>query len=449
MDPNRRQFLRDATRLAAGAGLAAMPGLSLVAGDSADVQALRTSSANDTVRIGLIGCRGMGWANLKSVLTHSGVECVALCDVDQNVLAERAVELEQKTGRRAALHGDYRRLLESSDIDAVIIATPDHWHCLQMIHACEAGKDVYVEKPIANSIEECDWMVAAAQRYQRVVQVGQWQRSDPHWRSALDYLRSGQLGRIRSVKTWAVTNYGRNFPVIPDEPAPAGVDYDLWLGPAPQRPFNRNRFHGSFRYFWDYAGGLMTDWGVHMIDMALSGMDATAPVAVTATGGKHGFPDSAGETPDTMQALFDFGSFSMIWEHSLATAVGPYLRRQSGVAFAGALGTLVIDRDRWEVYPDEDDGRFLTEPLPVRTSRSGALDRHTQNFLDCIRSRKAPNCTLAMGRAAAVTAQLANISYRVGRRVLWDEETKMIVGDPGAHDLTLARYRSPWRLPDV
>ena len=139
-----------------------MPGLSLVAGDSADVQALRTSSANDTVRIGLIGCRGMGWANLKSVLTHSGVECVALCDVDQNVLAERAAELEQKTGRRAALHGDYRRLLESSDIDAVIIATPDHWHCLQMIHACEAGKDVYVEKPIANSIEECDWMVAAA-----------------------------------------------------------------------------------------------------------------------------------------------------------------------------------------------------------------------------------------------------------------------------------------------
>ncbi len=448
MNANRRKFLRHAAQLTTGISLASLPGKGMATA-VLDKTTHRPLSANDTVRLGVIGCNNMGWSNLRSILNHAGVACIAICDVDSNVLNNRAAELEGKTGKKATLYSDYRKLLENQEVDAVIIGTPDHWHCLQMIHACEAGKDVYVEKPIANSIEECNLMVAAAQRYNRVVQVGQWQRSDPHWISALDYLRSGKLGKIRAAKSWAFTNYGRNFPVKPDEPVPAGVDYDMWLGPAPQRPFNSNRFHGSFRYFWDYAGGLMTDWGVHMIDMVLAGMQVNTPLSVSATGGKYGFPDSAAETPDTLQVLYDFGDFSMLWEQSLGTAIGPYNRSQPGVAFTGNLGTLVIDRNQWEVYPEAEEGKFLTDALPVQSNFTRGLDQHTLNFLECIKSRQQPNCTIAMGRDAAINAQLGNIAYRTGSKVFWDEKKNTILHDARAHELTQAQYRTPWKLPEV
>lgn len=386
---------------------------------------------------------------MNSALNHPGVACVALCDVDRRVLDRRSAELEQKTGRKASLYRDYRKLLDNPEVDAVIIGTPDHWHCLQMIHACEAGKDVYVEKPIANSIEECSRMVAAARRYQRVVQVGQWQRSDPHWISALEYLRSGALGKIRTVKSWAFTNYGRSFPVLPDEPAPAGVDYDMWLGPATQRPFNPNRFHGSFRYFWDYAGGLMTDWGVHMIDMVLAGMGASVPVSVSAVGGKYGFPDSAAETPDTLQVIYDFGDFSMQWEHSLGAAVGPYNRSQPGVAFIGNSGTLVVDRNQWEVIPEEDDGKYRTPLLPPQSQGGNGLDQHTLNFLECIRSRQSPNCTIEMGNNAAINAHLGNLAYRSGSKVYWDGAANKVKDEAGVNDLIQVNYRAPWTLPKI
>lgn len=447
MHTNRRKFLRNVAQLTTGISLASVP--SNVFATPVPSKATQRFSANDTIRLAVIGCNNMGWSNLRSILNHDGVECVALCDVDSNVLNSRAAELEEKTGKKATSYSDYRKLLDNKDIDAVIIGTPDHWHCLQMIHACEAGKDVYVEKPIANSIEECNLMAAAAHRYNRVVQVGQWQRSDPHWRSALDYLRSGKLGKIRSAQTWAFTNYGRSFPVKANEAVPAGVDYNMWLGPAPQRPFNPNRFHGSFRYFWDYAGGLMTDWGVHMIDMVLAGMNVTTPISVSATGGKYGFPDSAAETPDTLQVLYDFRDFSMVWEQSLGTAIGPYNRNQPGVAFTGNLGTLVIDRDQWEVYSEEEDGKFLTDPLPVQKSRISGLDQHTLNFLECIKSRQKTNCTIEMGRDTAINAQLGNISYRSGSKVFWDEKKNEILHDTQANELTQAHYRNPWKLPEV
>jgi predicted dehydrogenase len=194
MNTNRRKFLQSAGQFAGGLGLASIPGSNIASNLSLKMNEGK-SSPNDTVRIGVIGCNNMGWSDLTSILTHSGVECIALCDVDSNVLNRRAAELEKKTARKAALYGDYRKLLENKDVDAVIIGTPDHWHCLIMINACEAGKDVYVEKPISNTIEECNLMVAAKNRYNRVVQVGQWQRSDPHWISALDYLRSGKTGK--------------------------------------------------------------------------------------------------------------------------------------------------------------------------------------------------------------------------------------------------------------
>lgn len=448
MRPNRRKFLKDASQLAAGLSVLSM-GEALWASDA--IASRSKMSANETIRVGLIGCRGMGWSDLSSMLTHDNVTCIALCDVDSNVLNNRGLELEKQLGKKPLLYVDYRELLENKDVDAVIIGTPDHWHCIQMVEACRAGKDVYVEKPMGNSIEECDLMVAARNKYNTVVQVGQWQRSDPHWINALSFLQSGKLGKVRSVRTWACVSYGRDFVVKPDGPEPQGVDYDMWLGPAPKRPFNPNRFHGNFRYFWDYAGGLMTDWGVHMIDMALAGMKVVAPVSVSATGGKYGFPDSAAETPDTLHALYDFGDFSMSWEHTFGAGQGPYNFEigEPGIAFVGNKGTLVINRNKWVVYPEMENGKPLMEAVPAQANKFNGLNYHTLNFLECIRSRKQPNCTIEMGRNAALNAQLGNISYRLGTRVFWDGKRNQFINNKEAGNMSKVDYRSPWKLPKV
>lgn len=448
MSTNRRKFLQNASALALGASIS--PSIQTLASAFPTTGFPKAYSANDTLRIGLIGCKNMGWAGLSETIKHPGVDCIALCDVDSNILNNRAAELEKITGKKAILYKDYRKLLENKDIDAVIIGTPDHWHCLQMVHACQAGKDVYVEKPIGNSIEECNLMVAAAKRYNRVVQVGQWQRSDPHWIAALDYVRSGQLGKIRTATTWALTNYGRKFPVQPDAPVPAGVDYEMWLGPATKRPFNPNRFHGTFRYFWDYAGGLMTDWGVHMIDMALAGINAGAPLSAASIGGQYGFPDNAYETPETMNAIFDFGNSSMLWEHSMGVSSGgPYHRQEPGIAFIGNNGTLVADRNKWEVIPETENGKLLFEVPKAHLSQENGLAKHTKNWLDCIRSREKTNCTIEMGRNAALNAQIGNISFRLGRKVFWDEQQGMFTDDKQANQLAKANYHNGWKLPKV
>jgi len=444
--------LRNSTQLVAGLGLTAVSGNSLFAGTTKKSQS--SFSANETINVALIGCRSMGWTNLTSFLTHKEVRCIALCDVDSKILNDRAAELEKDTGIKPSLYGDYRKLLENKDIDAVIIGTPDHWHCLQMVDACAAGKDIYVEKPIANSIEECNLMVAAKNRYGSIVQVGQWQRSDLHWISALDYLKSGKLGKIRTAKTWAYVNYGRNFPSKPDQTVPQGVDYEMWLGPAPKRPFNPNRFHGNFRYFWEYGGGLMTDWGVHMIDMVLSGMEVSTPGLVSAVGGKYGNPQSAADTPDTLNAVYDFGEFSMLWEQSLGTGREPYNRQsgEPGVAFVGNNGTLVINRNTWEILPEINENKYMVDPRPIQ-AKPGAwsygLDHHTRNFLDCIKTRQQPNCTIEMGRNAAINAQIGNISFRLGTALKWDDQKNRFVNNSQADELAKAHYRAPWELPNV
>jgi predicted dehydrogenase len=412
------------------------------------VSAKNPNIVKETVKVGLIGVRGMGWANLSSFLKNEGTACIALCDVDHVLLEKRAAEIESKTAHRPQTFNDHRKLLQIKELDAVIIGTPDHWHCIQMIDACAAGKDVYVEKPIANSIFEADLMVKAVRKYNRVVQVGQWQRSDPHWHSAFEYLDSGALGNIRQVKAWANVNYGRGFDVVPDTEPPLGVDYDRWLGPAPKRPFNQNRFHGSFRYFWDYAGGLMTDWGVHMLDMVLLGMNATAPKSVVAIGGKIAFPNDAAETPDTLTTVYDFGNFSFIWEQFIGMGTSPYLEEsgEPGVAFIGENGILAINRASWKVLPLQDDGKYLTEALPPRKSRASGLDAHTANFLECIKNRKDPNCTIEMGRNAALVAHLGNISYRTGKKLQWNDAEGIVTNASEANAYIKPNYRSPWQL---
>lgn len=403
---------------------------------------------SDRVRVALIGTAGMGFTDLRTHVGFPEVDAVALCDVDRNVLETRATELEQLTKKKPELYGDFRRVLDRKDIYAVIIATPDHWHPYIMISACQAGKDVYCEKPLANSIEECDHMAAAAKKYNRIVQVGQWQRSGPHWQEAMEYVWSGKLGEIRTVKAWAYQGWMKNIPALPDAPVPAGVDYDMWLGPAPKRPFNPNRFHFNFRWFWDYAGGLMTDWGVHMIDMVLWGMKATAPVSVTAIGGKLGNPAGGEETPDTLQAIYDFNGWTMLWEHAQGINGGPY-GRDHGVAFIGNNGTLVADRGKWEVIPEVQDGKARGERVEPKTGGQTDLFRHTRNFLDCIKSREQPACNPDVARGAALNAHLGNVAYKTGRRVNWEDSRRQFKDDAEANNIIKAKAREPWKLPTV
>jgi len=321
-----------------------------------------------------------------------------------------------------------------------------------MIYACQADKDVYVEKPMANSIEECNLMVKAAKRYNKVVQVGQQQRSGEHWINAMNYLHEGHLGRIRSAKAWSFAFWKDAVPKVADAPVPKGVDYDMWLGPAPQRPFNQNRFHFTFRWYWDYAGGLMTDWGVHLIDMVLYGMNAKGPKSVMAAGGKYAFPDDAMQTPDTMNTIYEFDDFIMTWDHTIGIALGPY-QRPHGVAFIGENGTMVIDRQGWEILPELDrKGKmtaYKTPNIPHQGKRGDSRLKHSQNFVDCIKSRETPICSVEIGANVAMNAHLGNIAYRLGKKVYWDDEKQSFINDPEAQKMVNVSYRTPWELPKI
>lgn len=432
----RRDFLRQSALL--GASMAISPFMIRAGG----------IGANDKISVGLIGCKGMGFDDLKAFLKNPEVECIALCDIDDEVLNSRAADTEKITGKKVKhLYKDWRRLIDNKDIDVVIVGTPDHWHCLQMVAACEAGKDVYCEKPLGNSIEECNVMVKAAERYNRVVQVGQWQRSDPLWQDAMAFVHSGQLGKIRTVRVFSYQGWCPSIPVKADEAVPAGVDYDMWLGPAPQRPFNRNRFHFTFRWFWDYAGGLMTDWGVHLLDFALYGMNVTSPESIMASGGKFGYPDDACETPDLLQTIYAFNDFTVMWDHAIGINDGAY-GRNHGLGFVGENGTLVLDRGGWEVIPEKVNGVERMEAVTLQKSYGGGgLNLHVKNHLDCIKSRdRNCNASIEIGSHIAKFSQLGNIAYRTGKKLSWDGKS---FGDTEADAYLTKEYRNPWRMPQI
>jgi predicted dehydrogenase len=344
-------------------------------------------------------------------------------------------------------------MLEDPDIDVVIIGTPDHWHCLNMVDAVSAGKHVYVEKPIANTIEECQIMVKAQERYGKVVQVGQWQRSGSQYDQAINYVKSGKLGQIRLVKCWAYQGWMKPVPVLPNGPAPAGVDYDMWLGPAPKREFNPNRFHFNFRWFWDYAGGLMTDWGVHEIDIALYAMGVSAPKSVMASGGKFAYPDDASETPDTLQTVYEYDGFNMLWEHATGIDGGNYGTTE-GIAFIGNNATLVVNRGGWKVIPETEnvDGerKPKIEEVPHTRPEGSALDLHAVNFVDSVMANDPGmlKCAIQTGSVAAINAQMGNIAYKTGKKVYWDA-TKNQFTDREANDLMKAHYHNGWQVPKV
>ncbi len=408
------------------------------------------ASPNKKIVVGLVGCNSMGFTDLTYFMKQPNVECGAICDVDRNVLEKRAAEVEKIQGKKPVLYEDFRHLIDNKDIDVVINGTPDHWHALVGIYACQAGKDLYTEKPLANSIEECNLMIKAQKKYGTVVQVGQWQRSDPHWNDAVAYLHGGNIGRIRSVRAWSYVGWKGALPVMPDSAPPAGVNYDMWLGPAPQRAFNPNRFHHNFRWYWDYAGGLMADWGVHLLDYALLGMDRYVPDSIVSVGGKYAFPDDAHQTPDTMMAMYDFGDFNVLWDHAIGIYGAKY-GRGHGVEFIGEYGTLVVDRSGWQVYPETKSkcAKKGYEGMPLQKSTHNGIDLHVKNFLECIETREKPNCDIETGAHIARFSHMGNISYRLGRKVMWNPKQQSFGNDEEANALIKAHYRAPWELPIV
>ncbi len=439
---NRRNFLQNTATLLGGGML-----LSSLDNNAFAIFQNRISPS-DQLNIGVIGIKGMGWANVTAALKVPGVNLVAICDVDQSVIDKRLTELAKLNvdAAKVKVYHNYKALLDQKDIDAVIIGTPDHWHALIMVDACAAGKDVYVEKPVGNSIEECNIMMKAQQKYKRVVQAGQWQRSQQHFRDAVNFVQSGQLGNIRTVKVWCYQGWMKPGPVVPDTAPPAGVDYAQWLGPAPKRAFNASRFHFNFRWFWDYAGGLMTDWGVHLLDYGLLGMKAGTPKSIAALGGRFAYPELLEETPDTLTTLYEFDSFNLVWDSAMGIDNGSY-GRDHGIAYIGNNGTLILNRGGWEIIEEKQSKNKISKPFTA--SSDNGLEEHWKNFISVVKSRKTADlhCSIQDGAHVATIAQMGNIAYRTGQKLFWNDKKNRFTDENVNKKYLMKEYHNGYKLP--
>lgn len=398
--------------------------------------------ANDKIRVALIGCGGIGIVDLRTFFLNPEVDCPVVCDIDDSRLATGVQLVEEQRGHRPETVKDFRRVMDRNDVDAVLVATPDHWHALPTIYACQTGKDVYVEKPLAVTIEEGRAMLEAVRQNHRVAQMGTQWRSGEHYREAVEFVRSGKLGKIRQVRAWAYLDWVGGIGNPPDGAPPDGVDYDMWLGPAAQRPFNPNRFHFNFRWFWDYAGGLMTDWGVHLLNVGLWAMGMEQPKSVYSSGGKRVVDDNS-ETPDTQVAVYDFPSYTLIWEHQMKGGVG-IGGRPHGLSFSGSEGTLILDDRGFEAVPEPKLKGF--EPVQ-RSAGVDARPAHVRNFLDCMATREQPVENLDVGQFVSTVAHLGNLALRTDSIIHWDAVAERAIGNEQADALVRAHYRAPWTLP--
>jgi len=391
----------------------------------------------------------MCFGDLSQSLSFREVNCVALCDVDETVLNEKAAEVRTKFNQTPKLYKDFRKMLEQKDIDAVFIGTPDHWHCLITVACLEAGKDVYVEKPMANTIEECNIMVRASRKHKQIVQVGQQQRSGFIFKKAMELIKTGKIGTLRKVNMWANFEYGVGSLMVPDSAVPEGLDYEMWLGPAPERPFNKNRLHGSWRHFWDYGGGLASDWGVHLVDMGLWAKDITTAPEKVLTYAANTFPEKrARETFDTMTICYPKTDFVINYDLTAGLQRGPW-DMTYGIAFIGDNATIVTDRSKLTVYPEFDNKTKKLKAEEYKfTEGKESHNEHVRNFLDCIKSRQTPACPPEIGRAAAMHVHIANIAGRVNEPVLiWDDANNKFTNSEAANRLISPVYRKPWILP--
>jgi len=418
---------------------------SAVALSQFSVAGTKLAKPSERINLAGIGIGGRGGEIIRELHKTGLCNIVALCDVEAGPWTEQM----RKDFPDVPFFRDFRQMFDKmgGQIDAVTVGTPDFSHFPVTMMAIGLGKHVYVEKPIGNSVRECETMVAAARRHNAIVQVGQWQRSQQHFKDAMAFVHSGKLGKlgkVRLVKAWAYQGWMKSIPVKADEPVPPGVHYDRWLGPAKKRPFNPNRFHFEFRWFWDYAGGLMTDWGVHMLDYALIGMKVSDPKSVMAAGGKFAYPDDAAETPDTLTTVFEFDGFNIQWEHANGIDQGPQ-RRGNGVSFIGNNGTLVVDRGGWEVIPEGD----RMEAVPRQKAQDNGLDKHMENFVEAIRKKDAGilNAPVEAGAHIATFCQLGNIAYKTGKKLYWDRSARKFT-DSEANRYLAAAYHNGYKIPE-
>ena len=398
----------------------------------------RVRGANDEIRVGVVGIRGRGGGLISEFHSMAGVRVVALCDVDGNVL-DREVNRFQDRKEKVDAYTDYRRMLEDESIDVVCIATPDHWHVPIAAFSVIAGKDVYVEKPLSHTISEGRLLVNLARKYDRIVQHGTQSRSAEGLMEAVEYMRSGELGKIRMAK--AINSQLRG-PIgrVPDSEAPAHVDYDLWLGPAPKRPFNSNRFHYNWHWFWDYGTGDIGNDGIHQIDIARWGLAVEMPKAVSCSGGQL-FYDDDHETPDTQIATFEYDDVYLMFEMRLWTPY-PHEGHDNGNIFYGDNGKMSIGRKGWQVtFKDGEAG-------PGGPRGGGS---HIANFIKAVYSRKVSdlNADVEVGHCSAALCHMANIAIWIGRRLRFDAHQEQFIEDAEANTYLSKQYRKGFELPTL
>jgi len=422
--------MTESRRVFIGAAMAGM-GLRAVAAQTAP---------SDKIRVGFIGLGGMGTGRLRDFMKHSDMDVAALCDLDTTHV-DRALALVDKAGRpKPETFHDFRKLLERKDIDAVMIATPDHWHALPTVAACQAGKDVFVEKPLCYSIGEGRAMAEAVRRYKRITQMGNHIHNDlPNYRRVVEIVKSGMLGKIDRVYC-AMTSNEKSLGKPADCAPPKELDYEFWLGPAPKRPYNPNRSHFTYRYFWDYSGGYFIDFWCHYTDVVYWALDLQAPKNVSAAGGRW-LVDDNGETPDTLEVLYEYPGLVLSWTLHPKGRPG-YDHMGSCVIFEGTEATLVTNYTRHELWVKGKKVDDFPRPAQSIPDSPG----HIREFLNSIKSRELTTCNVDYGFRLTKGGLLGNIAFRSGERIYWDDQKERIQGNSKANQLVTRRYRKPWKL---
>lgn len=443
MEPiSRRDFAR-------GAGMATALSYSRILG------------ANDRVRMGYIGLGNRGDQVHDAFLEHGDSQTVAVCDLRDDYM-DFAIKKSRGNPKK---YTDYRKLLEDKEVDAVAIATPDHWHAIMFIDACRAGKDVYVEKPLSLTVVEGRRMVQVAEETKRVVQVGIHRRSVKSCREAAEFVRSGGLGQVTVAKGYHVQNEWPNgIGNVPNSPPPNEKEWDMWLGPAPKVPYNRNRTYYNFRWFYDYSGGQITNFGVHYMDMIRWALGIDTPKAVVAMGGKYAIKDNR-EIPDTCEVLWDFGGVMVIFVQYNACGVSPNFK-DAEIEIRGTKGTMFLSSGSWEVVPDRITETLFGYRTPIdrsiergySASKKPAMEApkpvksradttwHARNFLDCVKTRAKCNCDILTGHLSTSATILGHISLRTKSYLEWDGKAERFTNNPAANKYLSYQYRAPYKL---
>jgi predicted dehydrogenase len=442
MSETKLHSRRDFLRRSAAAGVA----LPCIVSASALGQA-GAPGANDKIRVGLIGCGGMGRGNLGNCAKHDDVVVTAVCDVWK----DRRETTLAKYKDTAKAYGDYRELLAQKNVDAVIIASPPHWHALMAIDACEAGKDIYLQKPMTLYLGESLAVKAAVKKHNRISQVGTQIHASQNYHKVVDYIRSGQLGPISVARTFNVLNLGaEGIGNDPNGDPPAGLDWESWVGPGPLRPFNPLIVRDSFTHssFMAYSGGWTPCWAPHIIDLPVWALDLGLPTAVSSAGGRYILKD-AGDVHDTQETLIQYPNVTLTWMMSQVNSYGfdlqgaPGTRRRLGTYFHGVNGTLYADYGTHKIVPEGDRLKDAKEPAPAIPDSPG----QEREWLDAIKSRQQPSCNVFYHHKVNVPIVLGNLSLKLGRSIRLDPQTERIVGDAEATRLSVPEYRPPWKFP--